>query len=546
MGKRLKLHSTSRRFLLLMTALLLFASTPAYAGAQSTPAASPTGPQVGEGYVPFRFDETVTITMMATVRSQEAGPPPADWEWLQLVRDELNIDVQIQWITNASEYTPTLRTRAAANDLPDVFTSDLATTALLVDQGLAGDWNPLLQYMPTYVRDRQVTELAPIGTFDGILASLVTKNADPFKGVVAIRQDWLDKLGLEVPTTTEEFLAVAQAFTTQDPDGNGSADTYGFTGSINSDGFIAGIGGLSSTGAGFTGIGGAFGDTAPWTVTEDGGIEFRAVTEEHRQYLEFLNQLQAAGVIDPDWGSQDSLDMWAKWKAGRIGILFEDWCALFCVQGYGEFKAANPEGVYTPIQPPVGPDGLSMAGERSNVGMQYGISQNAVDNGKGEAVARLLEWINGPGYLPTVHGPQEGRDWERNAEGNILQIKDVKVLQYRQLTGWALIGSPEELIARYESITTYPDGQVLDVYNVLDYCGQYPLSDTTQWFALPPHPAETYADFIRTQAEAEYAFVSGERSFDEWDSYVESLNSVGLENWTTLAEERARELGIIQ
>lgn len=39
-----------------------------------------------------------------------------------------------------------------------------------------------------------------------------------------IRYDWLDKLGLDVPETVEEFEAVLRAFKTQDPNGNGLAD----------------------------------------------------------------------------------------------------------------------------------------------------------------------------------------------------------------------------------------------------------------------------------------------------------------------------------
>lgn len=39
-----------------------------------------------------------------------------------------------------------------------------------------------------------------------------------------IRQDWLDALGLEVPTTVEEFEAVLYAFLNDDPNGNGQKD----------------------------------------------------------------------------------------------------------------------------------------------------------------------------------------------------------------------------------------------------------------------------------------------------------------------------------
>ncbi|MGG1513898.1 extracellular solute-binding protein [Paenibacillus oryzisoli] len=44
---------------------------------------------------------------------------------------------------------------------------------------------------------------------------------------VLVRQDWLDKLHLQNPKTTDELYQVAKAFATQDPDGNGKNDTYG-------------------------------------------------------------------------------------------------------------------------------------------------------------------------------------------------------------------------------------------------------------------------------------------------------------------------------
>ena len=47
--------------------------------------------------------------------------------------------------------------------------------------------------------------------------------------VTYIRQDWLDRLGLEVPTDWESFARVLTAFTYEDPDGNGIDDTYGYT-----------------------------------------------------------------------------------------------------------------------------------------------------------------------------------------------------------------------------------------------------------------------------------------------------------------------------
>lgn len=45
--------------------------------------------------------------------------------------------------------------------------------------------------------------------------------------VTYIRKDWLDKLGLDIPKTWEEYMEVLRQFTFNDPDGNGKNDTYG-------------------------------------------------------------------------------------------------------------------------------------------------------------------------------------------------------------------------------------------------------------------------------------------------------------------------------
>ena len=45
-----------------------------------------------------------------------------------------------------------------------------------------------------------------------------------------IREDWLNHLGLSIPTNLDELYDVAVAFTNDDPDGNGKNDTFALTG----------------------------------------------------------------------------------------------------------------------------------------------------------------------------------------------------------------------------------------------------------------------------------------------------------------------------
>jgi hypothetical protein len=53
----------------------------------------------------------------------------------------------------------------------------------------------------------------------------VYRARDAMRTAVNLRKDWLDKLGLEIPKTTDDLYEVAKAFTELDPDGNGVDDT---------------------------------------------------------------------------------------------------------------------------------------------------------------------------------------------------------------------------------------------------------------------------------------------------------------------------------
>ena len=92
------------------------------------------------------------------------------------------------------------------------------------------------QYSTTYKELlRQFPELRIAGTgADGKLYQLGRINETiPLRGMF-VRKDWMDRLNLSIPTTTDELYEMAKAFTEQDPDGNGIDDTYGIAMAHNS------------------------------------------------------------------------------------------------------------------------------------------------------------------------------------------------------------------------------------------------------------------------------------------------------------------------
>lgn len=65
-------------------------------------------------------------------------------------------------------------------------------------------------------------------SFDGRLYA-IPKVGSPLLSakVLWVRTDWLESLNMELPKTAEDFMEVAEAFTSKDPDGNGVRDTFG-------------------------------------------------------------------------------------------------------------------------------------------------------------------------------------------------------------------------------------------------------------------------------------------------------------------------------
>ncbi len=64
--------------------------------------------------------------------------------------------------------------------------------------------------------------------YDGHLYYIPYFQEGTFTRGYFIRQDWLDRLGLQQPQTVDEFYKVLVAFKTQDPNGNGLADEVPF------------------------------------------------------------------------------------------------------------------------------------------------------------------------------------------------------------------------------------------------------------------------------------------------------------------------------
>jgi putative aldouronate transport system substrate-binding protein len=513
--------------------LVLSACAPA---ATPTPAAvveateAPAAPPAATEVPTVPPIEPAEIELWASGRVSEAAPPPDDWVAFQIIKDDLLIDMNLVLLpSSASDQDTKINTAAASNSLPDLFFVNRDAWFNLVDAGLVAKVDDLLPLMP----ERTATHYSDPGrnalmTMDGALYGLPDPGQIPSTDALVIRTDWLNALGLKAPTTLDEFMEVAKAFTFNDPDGNGKDDTYGYCA------FIDGSG-LSAMGLGprFDWIYGAYGVAGVWNLASADTFGLNARNSRYTEATQFIRSMIEEGVIDPDWPTLKKDDFRAGWKQGKCGMMMENFAALSTKSNYKAFDENFPEGQWDVLDVPAGPYGDRSAGTIIRTGRYYAVSQKAIDEGKGPAIARLLEWMATDGYMLLAFG-EEGVNYNLDANGYVntegidpaLAWNSAEMQPLTQLANMVYIFSDIELQARYPSYTTI-NGRTMEPLSYLAGFTAEPWTEATGAGMINP-PANA-ADFTRFYSENIVNFVLGQQELNEttWAEFLAGLDSLG-------------------
>jgi putative aldouronate transport system substrate-binding protein len=173
----------------------------------------------------------VEITVEVFDRGTDGGksdPTNNNWtKWIQekLFKDE-NIVVKFVAVPRSNE-VPTLNNLMASNSAPDIcFSYDLNAIANFVQLGGLYDMGPQIDTTLNELKaflgpdpsipGRDLIRRNQEGN-TGKIYSIPARRALTGTSVTFIRKDWLDKLGLPVPKTKEEFFNTLVAFKERDP-----------------------------------------------------------------------------------------------------------------------------------------------------------------------------------------------------------------------------------------------------------------------------------------------------------------------------------------
>jgi multiple sugar transport system substrate-binding protein len=120
------------------------------------------------------------------------------------------------------DFETKLQQQAAQKKLPDIVINDTAQVGNMQQQGWLKEVDRTKAANGANISDRAWTAAqAPDGKHYAMPFS-----AQAF--ALIVRSDWRKKLNQPEPKSWDDVAAMATAFTTKDPDGNGKADTYGF------------------------------------------------------------------------------------------------------------------------------------------------------------------------------------------------------------------------------------------------------------------------------------------------------------------------------
>jgi len=364
--------------------------------------------------------------------------------------------------------------------------------------------------------------------------------------------EWLDTLGLEQPTTTEELRDVLRAFKNDDPNGNGQQDEVPLSGSASEpiinyfmNAFTyAPVAGPSRP--------------AP-LVLDDGEVTLAATTDEWRAGLEYINSLAAEGLLDTAAFTQNGEALRALGDNASAKILG----SVTTLHPYVFVSADSPDGrdkIYDAVAPIAGPDGAQFATWQSpvNPSGMFALTNKSSEDERIKAIKLIDYLVTDEGDKRGAMGP-EGEAWVPAEEGDVALDPELdptfKPLTYDETSNaaWRSMGQywdsleyrnaqvvPEDayspsgyerrlLVATQLYEPFEPDESILFPSEIL-----WPDLDTAAQLAELQTNIATYV----TQAQAE--FVTGQRDINDdgaWQAYIADIDGLGLQQYLQMQQE---------
>ena len=407
----------------------------------------------------------------------------------------------------------------------------------LLDEGLIVSLNPYIEkYAPNLKKLLQETPglLEQISTDDGRIFMFPTIRLDPITRAnsgFAIRKDWLDRAGLPVPETIDEWYTMLKTFQDMDMNGNGLKDecfvSMGFEKTSQSmDNFAVAYGLVAGTDL----------------YVKDGQVKYGAYEPEFKDFVAEMAKWYSEGLLDPEFSTQDSKQFDSKMVNDMGGAYYGSLSG-----NMGKFITArsdDSEYDLVPAPMPKAPDGKVHTGI-SGYGQM--VPHGASICSTNENIVETVKWLD-------WHYSEEGTalyNW--GIEGQSYEVVDGKKQFTDLITNNPDGLSKDEADARYAGgvLTQMPIVEDPEVFLALKSLPQQKAASQlwcqadTSWLLSPLYfDSETTTENanimseIKTYVAEQFnKYVMGIESMDTFDQFQQQLKNMGIE--TVLANYQA-------
>ena len=453
----------------------------------------------------------------------------------QYVQEKFNVDIEFQHPAVGSE-SESFSLMLTSNALPDVICADWrgfqgVGAQKAIDDGLilplndlidahAPDFKEMMDENPEWKRQATTDE----GTYYCFPYIYQTRLANSFVGF-QIRQDWLDKLDLAMPTTVDEWAAVLTAFRDEDPNGNGQKDEIPFSPSPNHNriSVFKLAFGLSPYFNGFY-------------LDADKKVQHTYLSPAYEQYLTTMAEWYAQGLIDPEYVTIDRNGLTAKVTGNLVGATFA---------GYGMGFLGN----WTNIMRKAGDENFFLVGSvypKASDGVTHGYSDLFVTNVGyavsadckiADKVVEIFNYFYSPeGHLVMNFGPDEtvyeiadGKPAYRESAliiGNSGLPIDSVLIQY----GMACNGGPmvqDEAYSRLV-VSTF-EGQAVAAENYMQANTDWMIPAISHTTEESGEISSIITDMETLMSEYETKVIMGLESVENLPKMIEALHGMGID-----------------
>ena len=261
--------------------------------------------------------EEVTIKVMVWDRGDAAPGTTVEkntqTEWIkQQMKEKYNINVEYVSVPRSSS-DDKLNIMMSGGSAPDiVFTYNQGIFYNFAQNGGLAD---LTQAYETYGTDikKYVSDAQNMGQIEGKqLAIMKQRGVESPRHTAFIRQDWLDKLGMQMPKTKEELVAYLQAVKDKNPGGVDNVIPWAMSGRNDTEkgylNFVASYVNYAN-------------DKDAYMYSEG----YAAVAPGAVDGIKKLNELYNKGLISKDFATDTQEDIYkAQLTAGNVGFYLDD------------------------------------------------------------------------------------------------------------------------------------------------------------------------------------------------------------------------------